>query len=211
MNQTCTCGATASPEARFCPMCARPFREEDHVHDIREVVAVAREDTAPPQAHEDVPLGFGNLEAIRCAYSGAALAAVLSHIPLVNVLCFIWYPGAGFLSVYNYRRRTGLTPTTSEGAKLGWITGVFTFVISLATLALVFLVPRQDGSVVEIIRQQISEYPAQEELKRQMLELLDNPSALAILVLIYLAMFFVLVAGLTTAGGALGAKVLEED
>ena len=78
-------------------------------------------------------------------------------------------------------------------------------------LALVFLVPRQNGSVVETIRQQISEYPAQEELKRQMLELLDNPSALAILVLIYLAMLFVLVAGLTTAGGALGAKVLEED
>ena len=78
-------------------------------------------------------------------------------------------------------------------------------------LALVFLFPRQDGSVVETMRRQISEYPAQEELKRQMLEQLDNPSALAMLLLIYLVMFFVLVAGLTTTGGALGAKVLEED
>ena len=157
------------------------------------------------------PIGFGNPQAVRSALLASVVAAILGNLPLVSILCFIWYPGAGFLSVYNYRRRTGLTPTTSEGAKLGWITGVFTFVISLAMLAFVFLVPRQDGSVVETIRRQISEYPAQEELKRQMLEQLDNPSALAMLLLIYLAMFFVLVAGLTTTGGALGAKVLEED
>ena len=94
---------------------------------------------------------------------------------------------------------------------MGWITGVFTFVISLAMLAVVFLAPQQDGSVIETFRRQISNYPAQEELKRQMLELLDNPSAIAILMLIYLMMFFMLVAGFTTIGGALGAKVLEED
>ena len=94
---------------------------------------------------------------------------------------------------------------------MGWITGVFTFVISLAMLAVVFLAPQQDGSVIETFRRQISNYPAQEELKRQMLELLDNPSAIAILMLIYVVMFFMLVAGFTTIGGALGAKVLEED
>ncbi len=165
----------------------------------------------PDASAKPPPIGFGNPQALRSALLASLVAAVLSNLPLVGVLCFIWYPGAGFLSVYNYRRRTGLTPTTSGGAKLGWITGVFTFVISLAMLAVVFLVPQKDGSVIEIIRRQIGDYPAQEELKRQMLELLDSPEAIAILMLIYLVMFFMLVAGFTTIGGALGAKVLEED
>ena len=208
MNRTCTCGATAPVDAQFCPRCGRPL---DGAPDEPLTPEVVLPVPTPDASAGPPPIGFGNPQAVRSALLASVVAVVLGNLPLVGILCFIWYPGAGFLSVYNYRRRTGLTPTTSEGAKLGWITGVFTFVISLATLALVFLVPRQDGSVVEIIRQQISEYPAQEELKRQMLELLDNPSALAILVLIYLAMFFVLVAGLTPAGGALGAKVLEED
>ena len=208
MNRTCTCGATAPADAQFCSRCGRPFdgsSDKPLTPEILPPVPAPDASAGPPR------IGFGNPQALRSALLASVVAAVLGNLPLVGILCFIWYPGAGFLSVYNYRRRTGLTPTTSEGAKLGWITGVFTFVISLAMLALVFLAPRQDGSVVETIRRQISEYPAQEELKRQMLELLDNPPALAMLLLIYLAMFFVLVAGLTTTGGALGAKVLEED
>ena len=208
MNRTCTCGATAPADAQFCPLCGRPFDgSSDNPLTPEVVLSVPTPDASagPP------PIGFGNPQAVRSALLASVVAAILGNLPFLGMLCFIWYPGAGFLSVYNYRRRTGLTPTTSGGAKLGWITGVFTFAMSLSMLALVFLFPRQDGSVVETIRRQISEYPAQEEAKRQLLELLDNPSALAVLLLIYLVMLFVLVAGLTTTGGALGAKVLEED
>ena len=156
-------------------------------------------------------IGFGNPQAVRSSLLASVVATILGNLPLVGILCFIWYPGAGFFSVYHYRRRTGFTPSTSGGAKLGWITGVFTFVISLASSALLFLFSWGDGGVSETMRRQISEYPAQEDAKRQMLELLDSPAALAILMLIFLAMLFVLVAGLTTTGGALGAKVLEGD
>ncbi len=208
MNRTCTCGATAPADAQFCPRCGRPFDgSSDNPLTPEVVLSVPTPDASagPP------PIGFGNPQAVRSALLASVVAAILGNLPFLGMLCFIWYPGAGFLSVYNYRRRTGLTPTTSGGAKLGWITGIFAFMMSLSMLALVFLFPRQNGSLVETIRRQISEYPAQEEAKRQLLELLDNPSALAVLLLIYLVMLFVLVAGLTTTGGALGAKVLEED
>ena len=208
MTRTCTCGATAPADAQFCPRCGRPLDGSPDEPFTPEVVLPV---PTPDASAGPGPIGFDNPQALRSALLASVVAAVLGNLPLVGILCFIWYPGAGFLSVYNYRRRTGWTPTTSEGAKLGWITGVFTFLISLAMLAFVFLVPREDGSVVETMRRQISEYPAQEELKRQMLELLDNPSALAILMLIYVVMFFMLVAGFTTVGGVLGAKVLEED
>ena len=158
MNRTCTCGATAPADAQFCPRCGRPLDGAPNEPLTPEVVLPV---LTPDASAKPPPIGFGNPQALRSALLASLVAAVLSNLPLVGVLCFIWYPGAGFLSVYNYRRRTGLTPTTSGGAKLGWITGVFTFVISLAMLAVVFLVPQKDGSVIEIIRRQIGDYPAQ--------------------------------------------------
>lgn len=211
MNQTCTCGATAPPEARFCPMCARPFREEDHAHDIREVVAVAREDTAPPQAHEDVPLGFGNLEAIRCAYSGAALAAILSHIPFVNFLCFLWYPAAAFWAVYRFRSKTGVYLNSKQGAKLGWITGVLAFAVFLFLFATVMLFAGDEATMSTAMSQQIEQMSVPADVKEQMREITQSPTALGFVMLVYLVVSFLITVGLCSLGGAVAAKVLEKD
>ena len=213
MNQTCTCGATTSPEARFCPMCARPFREEDEVRDIREVVASVEEYPAPqrPRAQEDVPLGFGNLEAIRCAYSGAALAAILSHIPFVNFLCFIWYPAAAFWAVYRFRNRTGVHLNSKPGAKLGWITGVLAFAVFLFLFATVMLFADDEGTMSSAMNQQIEQMSVQPGVKEQMREITQSAVAMGFVLLVYLGVSFLITAGLCSLGGAVAAKVLEKD
>lgn len=213
MDQTCTCGATAPPEARFCPMCARPFREEHQAPDIREVVATAREDSTAQgtPAQEDVPIGFGNLEAIRCAYTGAVIAAVLSHIPLLNILCFVWYPAAAFFSVYRFRKRTGVFLNSRQGAKLGWITGVLAFAVFLLLFATVMLFGVDDGTFAEAMRQQIDQMSVPSDVKQQMREIIQSPAAMGFVMLVYLGVSFLITAGLSSIGGAVAAKVLEKD
>ena len=212
MNQTCTCGATAPPEARFCPMCARPFREEYQQPDIRDVAAAAREDTAAQgaPAPEEVSIGFGNPQAIRCAYFGAALAAILSHIPLLNILCFVWYPSAAFFSVYRYRQSTGVYLTPRQGAKLGWITGVLAFAVFLLLFATVLLFTA-DATFGEAMRQQIEQMSVPADVKQQMREIIQSPVAMGFVMLFYLGVSFLITAGLSTLGGALAAKVLDKE
>jgi hypothetical protein len=208
-EQTCTCGATAPPKARFCPMCGRPLSEpapavvEEETADVREVLPSAT--LAIP------PISFGNPDALRSGYLAALFAALLMQIPFVNLLCFVWYPAAGFFSVYSFRKRTGQKPKTSGGARLGWITGVLTFTISLLLSAIGSLLPREDGGIGEAMRRQVEQMPDQDGVRQQLLELLQNPAAIAIFVLLVVIVTFVATIGLTVAGGALGAKVLDED
>lgn len=157
------------------------------------------------------PIGFGNSQALRSAYPAALLAAVLGNIPFLHLLCFIWYPGAGFLTVHNYRKRTGSYPSVSGGAKLGSMTGVFTFVITMVMLAVVMLFASDSADLAEAIRQQIDQMPGQPDVKRQMREIIRNPTVIAFAFVLYLGVSFLITVGLTALGGALGAKVLEKD
>jgi len=213
MIQTCTCGATAPSEARFCPMCARPFREEDQARDIREVVASDSEDAAPQEApaSEDVAIVFGNLEVIRCAYSGAALAAILSHIPFLNILCFVWYPAAAFWAVFRFRARTGVCLNTRQGAKLGWITGVLAFAVFLLLFATVMLFAGSDGTIAEAIAQQIEQTSVPADVKEQMRDIIQSPAAMGFVMLVYLGISFLITAGLSSLGGLVAAKVLDKE
>jgi hypothetical protein len=208
-EQTCTCGATAPPNARFCPMCGRPFSEpapavaDEESADVREALPSAT--LAIP------PISFGNPDALRSGYLAALFAALLMQIPFVNLLCFVWFPAAGFFSVYSFRKRTGQKPNTGGGARLGWITGVLTFTISLLLMAIGSLLPREDGGIGEALRHQVEQMPSQDGVRQQLLELLQNPAAIAVFVLLWVVTLFVTMIGLTVAGGALGAKVLDED
>lgn len=101
MDEFCTCGAALPPGAGFCPRCGRPTGTLPEVEpDPPAPDAISGVDRA------DKSLGF-NAEHIRAAVFPAGLAAFLSSIPLVGFLCFIWYPLAGFLTVFSVRKRFG--------------------------------------------------------------------------------------------------------
>ena len=119
------------------------------------------------------------------------LAAFLSNMPFLYLLSFIWYPACGFLSVYIYRRKTGAKPKPAQGGRLGVLTGVLTFAISLVISAVNMLFAGQ-GAFSDLFRQQIEQTPAQDEVKRQILQLIDNPVVLGFLLLTSLIVTLVL-------------------
>ena len=211
MDFKCNCGATIPEGSQFCTMCGRPLSREARqaeAEQAKAAIELFRRRAAGEEEAGKRPIGFGNPAALRSSYLGGLLAAFLSNVPLLHLLCFVWYPATGFLSVYLYRRRTGESPTPREGARLGAMTGALTFVISLVIGALNSMVSEADFA--EVFRQQI-ETLANEEIKRQTLDLIDNPAAIAMLILVSLVMTLVVTLGFSTVGGALGAKILDED
>ena len=200
MNEFCTCGAALPPGAGFCPKCGRPTG----------TLPAVEPDPPPPGASsgssETDKFEINNVEHIRAAVFPAGLAAFLASIPFAAFLCFVWYPLAGFLTVFGLRRRTGATPPPAKGAGLGALTGLLSFVISLIIQALSLLLAGQD-EIMEVLKQQAGQFGGGEEIAK----LLENPALLAAALIFGLAVQCVVSVGFCAVGGALAAKVLEDD
>ena len=216
MALTCTCGAALPENARFCHQCGKPQREEDLGAGAE--IPPAPPPSFPPVALSGAPrpetlgLNFANPVALRVALLCGSISALLNAIPFVSLGCCVWITGSGFVAAYLYGRRTGLLVSTSQGARLGWMTGLLTFAISIVFTALNFALMRGAGSGIrEAIRQQMEKMPAQDAATKQVIEFFLSPGGLAVFVLFYLVVGFLGMVSLAMAGGALGAKVMEKD
>jgi hypothetical protein len=152
----------------------------------------------------DLGISFANPAVLRIAFAAAALAILLDTIPLVNFLCILWSMGAGFMTVRMYQRSTGLPITVGGGAKLGWITGVFSIVIStvMVTATVVF----SGEKFSEDLRKQIDATWSQSPNYQEILRTLQNPASFATMIVFMLVCFFLLLSLASVAGGALGAR-----
>ena len=209
MPQRCTCGAELPLNALFCHQCGRPQRDVSVPIDEPETLPSEEQElalTAPPPAS----VGFGNPDVIRAAYPAAAIAAILGSIPFVSMLCFLWYPAAGFASVYLYRIRTGIFLAPSAGARMGAITGLLVFAVSLLIATVAFLFAG-DADFSEALRQGLEQSGQPEELQRRVLELFNNPATIAAMFLLVLGLQLFITVGFAILGGALGAKILEKE
>jgi hypothetical protein len=208
MPDSCTCGAQLPEGARFCHRCGKPQRES---------AVEAPPEAAPPHPVVSIagaaallpPLGpsFHNPVAVRVGFFAASLASLLSSLPLLNLGFVIWWLSAGFFSVHLYRRRTGESLTVKSGARLGWITGVLTFVI----FTVVFTVSIASGDFPSAYRERLNSVPVQNQDMQQAMDLLQTPAGLALFLFFVLLFLFMLVTSTCTAGGALGAKILEKE
>jgi len=211
MALVCSCGAQLPDNARFCLSCGKPQREHDL---LRETVPVpeAPLPPLPSLVPAPPPVSFGNPVALRVSLLCASLSAMLNSLPLVGLGCCLWMIGAGFLAVYLYGRRTGLMLAVRQGARLGGMTGLLSFMITMVLVALSLAV---EGGAAAGIRQKVQEsmskFSGQDEATRQMIAFLASPTGLAVMMGIYLALGFFAMISLAMAGGALGAKVLERD
>jgi hypothetical protein len=213
----CTCGTELPDNARFCLNCGKPQREED----LASAAAASPETVPPPPAASGpavglplgfLPVNFGNPIAVRIALLCASLIALLNVIPIVSFGCCLWISGGGFVSAVLYARRTGLSLSVRDGARLGWLTGLLTFVITVILTALNFALLRSAGGIRDQIRQSLEKMPSQDEAARQVLtNFLSSPSGLATLILSYILFGFFLIVCLAIAGGAMGAKVMEKE
>lgn len=210
-EENCDCGWSGIPQgASFCPGCGKPLTADARESE-RQANAFQR-----PQAEEEESgpvdgVTFGTPGALRSCYWSAAFAAIILSLPYASLLCFIVYPAAGFYSVHSFRRQTGKHVTLRAGAKLGFLTGVITFALLLILLTIASSMPGSPGMSATLDELESSfAQQGETELVERVKTLRADPTALGLLALISLSIGFAVTTGFATAGGALGAKVLED-
>lgn len=199
----CTCGAHLPPDARFCHKCGKP-QFEYPVIEPEEPVSVPVAIDEPPAAPPEV--GFRNPIAVRISLLVGLLGFIATAVsgPFV-ILPLLWLPAAGFLSVYLYRRRTGFSLALSSGVRMGWMTGLFAFLIALVLFS-VAAFGLSDPKVFADAVNQLRARGATADMERA-LQILRSPALVGLMVLTSFIMFTLLAA----IGGAIGAKLLSGD
>jgi hypothetical protein len=203
MTEFCNCGAQLPPDALFCHKCGKPQR--DIVVPENQVVALPPALEVPPRPTiriEQMPLTFHNPIAVRIGLLVALSATLLS----MTVLQFVSWPAAGFFAVLLYRRRTGIRVNVGGGARLGMITGVLMAAMSTIVLSIALLPAAFSGRLLSVMQDQMKNFAGRDQAQvQQMFHSLSNTD-FAFGLVFGLMGVFVLITGLSAAGGALGAK-----
>jgi len=137
------------------------------------------------------------------ALSAACIGLVLMMLIFLPAIVRLASPLlAGFLSVLIYRRRTRNPVNLKNGLRLGWITGMLAFAISVVifTLSVVFLV--SDPQAAGMLKDRMQAVATPSELD-EMIQMLRTPVG----ILAWLFSTFFTLTGLPMLGGALGATL----
>jgi zinc-ribbon domain len=205
----CTCGAQLPPDARFCHKCGKPQYDYMPVEEPEpEPPAAVIPELQPIRVLPDI--GFHNGLAVRIGFIAAVAAVMISlfPIPLPFVRLPLAFLAAGFLAVFLYSRRTGQRLSIRSGARMGWITGIFSFLLVSILFTIAVVAVSRQGDFMDQLRSQL---PANDARLDMIQQVLNNPAMIAGVVVLYLMLFFVIFTALPIIGGALGAKVLAKQ
>jgi hypothetical protein len=193
--------------ARFCHKCGKPQFEEDAIrlNALEQTSAPAQAPIEPPTLEAPRPLAgisFRNSRAVVISLLVAA-GAMICFLPiaLVAAPAFpIFLLAVGFVAVYIYHRGAKERLSTSAGARLGWMTGLWIFLVTAVLLAMTALVISSPAGW-EQLRAAWSQVPQTAKL----LELSQHD--LLVQMLVMLPFSFLLLTMLPGLGGILGAKL----
>lgn len=215
VNEYCTCGARLPADARFCHKCGKPQfdlpePEPAVAQQPLPVLGAAIPDVAPMAEG----VGLRSPVAVRVAFLAGAITSLVVVLPLPPVIQLLWQIimllCGGFFAVYMYNRRTGSHISTRHGAWLGWLAGLFCFLIILV----MFTINVVAVATSETLQQSVHEMIAARgnaEVAQQFDELLRSPVGIGALLFGMLLTSFLMITVLPTIGGALAAKVLEKE
>jgi hypothetical protein len=113
----------------------------------------------------------------------------------------------GVLSVFLYGRRTGYRMTPIEGARHGWISGLFFFVFTLVLVTLFMVLIMSVPDAAALMREQLKAQGTLTPEATRMIEVIQQPSQLASSLLAGMIFSFVLFTSLSSLGGVLGARL----
>lgn len=212
MEEICTCGARLVPDALFCHRCGRPLRPL-----IAEDEPVEQEDTPPPVEpaadrvviakpviEPEANVDFRNRVAVKSCLLAACFSLVfgvlLSPVGSGVLFPFVLFAG-GWIASYLYCRSSAQLINVRSGAALGWISGLFTFLILLVLITLLFMTSAGNPEFVQMVREGSGKYGARAEDMNQLLELPKHPDRLAL----GLGLNFVQLTVFSSLGGLLHA------
>lgn len=206
----CTCGALLPPDARFCHKCGKPQRDEPRFDPEPEeepapfaIAPAAVPVAAPVVAAPSADITFHNRPAVMSALAAACIGLALMMLIFLPAILRLASPlVAGFLSVLIYRRRTRNPVSLKNGLRLGWITGMLAFAISVIIFTLSVVLLLSDPQAVSLLKDRMQGVASATELD-EMIQMLRTPVG----ILTWLASTFFALTGLPMLGGALGATV----
>ncbi len=206
MPDVCTCGAKLPPDARFCHKCGKPQRDEPvFVEEVEEPTPPPL--TAIPAAPPPARIGFHNLLAVRVALMAGALGlclfVLLGQLPGLQVIAILSPIASGVFAVHLYKRKTGQRLSMASGAHLGWISGIFGFLIT-TLLFTAFAVMLTNPEIADAVRQQAG------ATRPEVMQALKEIQTAAGITKALLESFVFLTL-LPTFGGSLGARLLDRD
>jgi hypothetical protein len=217
VNEFCTCGARLPEDARFCHKCGKPQREEPEMEALAVESSITPVPAQSPLEPPPLPIApaapppgisFRNPAAVRAALISSAIATLAGILPLPGLFHTLWQllsiVVGGFASVYLYQRRTGDYLSIRGGLQIGWMTGLFCFIVTMVMLTVLLAVIATLG---EAGLKQLSTESGRPEIAEAFGSMISNPAML--IVILVTAFFFMTMLG--SAGGALGSKVLERE
>jgi nicotinamide riboside transporter PnuC len=144
--------------------------------------------------------------ALRVGLLASALLCLMMMIPGVNYASVVWWLGAGYFSVWVYKRRTGQPLTVRGGAHMGWITGVLSCVLLSVLFGLIMAAIERAGGL-GALKTQLHDLAIDQKTIDEAVKRLQNPLD----IVTSLAGMFLMMMLFCAAGGALGAKILSKD
>ena len=153
-------------------------------------------------------ISFHNSVAVRVGLMVAGLGIFVINLapallpkPLQAIMTLVLSGGSGFFAVWLYMRRTGQSLSIKNGARLGWITGVFASLI-LMVLFTTLIVTAGFDQVIDVLRR---------EVQTTMPEFARDSQALGAALLVAMFVSFLTYCVAASVGGAFGAKFLSRD
>jgi hypothetical protein len=212
VEEICTCGARLVPDALFCHRCGRPLRPLIAEEEPDEQEAAP----PPPEAEPDhvvitnaviepeANVDFRNRVAVKSCLLAACFSLIcgvlLSPVGSGVLFPFVLF-GGGWIASYLYCRNSAQLINVRSGAALGWISGLFTFLILLVLITLLFMTLAGNPEFVQLLRASSGKYGARAEDMNQLLDLPKHPDRLAL----GLGLNFVQLTVFSSLGGLLHA------
>jgi hypothetical protein len=165
-----------------------------------------------PTVQPPLEISFHNRLAVRIGF----LAALMAVLPFMLLLPVPFLPSlvaflTGFLAVFIYSRLTGQALSIRSGARMGWITGIFSFTFATAFFTITMVAISSQGKIADFFREHQDQLHLRADQLTAMTKLLEDPAGLVGLIVVMLLMLFILLTALPMLGGALGAKVLDKE
>lgn len=200
----CTCGAQLPDDARFCHRCGKPQYEED-IARIEQMQIPAPTVAPPPSGKID----FANRKAVLVSIAvsmltlfvftaSSVLMPFAASLLILPLFCF-----AGFTAARWYTKQTGEAITAQAGARLGFMTALWAFlvVVVICVLMAIFVSNTQlRDELVSIINAQSN--PA----ALQIAKMLDDPRRFILLMMGELLVNFCLFTFPSMLGGMLSVR-----